>query len=62
MWERLDAIVLGPDGGENVDNFGMITIQENRLYKLIQAGEYGVHTIEIEILGIGLKAYTFTFG
>jgi hypothetical protein len=45
-----------------VDNFGMITIQKDRLYKLIQAGEYGVNTIEIEILDAGLKAYTFTFG
>ncbi len=62
MWERLYTIVLGSDGGENVDNFGMITIQKGRLYKLIEGREYGVDTIEIEILDPSLKAYTFTFG
>src|SRR3989344_5386967 len=53
---------LGAARGADVDEDGFATIQEERLYKLIQDTEYGVHTIEIEVEGTGLEAYTFTFG
>lgn len=53
---------LGAARGEDVDVGGFATIQEERLYKLIQDTEYGPHTIEIEVEGTGLRAYTFTFG
>jgi thiol-disulfide isomerase/thioredoxin len=39
-----------------------ITIQGNKLYNLIQGSDYGEHTLQIEIDGAGLQAYTFTFG
>jgi hypothetical protein len=53
---------LGAGRGEDVDADGFTTIQADRLYKLIQDSDYGVHTLEIIIQGAGLKAYTFTFG
>lgn len=53
---------LGVARGEDVDSIGVVTIQKDRLYKLIQDDGYGLNTIEIEILDAGLKAYTFTFG
>ncbi len=39
-----------------------LTIKDNKLYTLIQGDNYGQHTLEIEIDGVGLEAYTFTFG
>jgi hypothetical protein len=53
---------LGDARGADVDENGEATIQESRLYKLIEDGAYGAHTIEIEIEGAGIEAYTFTFG
>ena len=48
--------------GEDVSADGTITIQQERLYKLIKNTEWGEHTIEIIIDKTGLQAYTFTFG
>ena len=53
---------LGAARGADVGEDGFVTIQEERLYKLIQDTGYGVHTIEIEVESPGLEAYTFTFG
>src|SRR3989344_5458633 len=53
---------LGADRGVDVDAEGHATVHEDRLYKLIEGSDYGVHTIEIEVEGTGLQAYTFTFG
>lgn len=53
---------LGAARGADVDENGFATIKEERLYKLIQDTEYGPHTLEIEVEGTGLEAYTFTFG
>jgi len=39
-----------------------ITIQGDKLYNLIQGSDYGEHTLQIEVDGAGLQAYTFTFG
>jgi len=52
------VISRGADVGAN----GTVTIQDERLYKLIhnQGGEE--HTLEIRVKGKGLKAFTFTFG
>jgi len=41
---------------------GTQTIQANMLYNLIQGTSYGQHTVEIDVEGPGLDAYTFTFG
>ncbi len=53
---------LGAARGADVDQNGYATINEDRLYKLIEDSAYGAHTLEIEVEGQGLKAYTFTFG
>jgi hypothetical protein len=53
---------LGAARGASVNAEGEVTIQKNGLYKLIEDSEYGAHTIEIRIEGVGLEAYTFTFG
>src|SRR3989344_8487620 len=53
---------LGPARGADVDENGYARIREERLYKLIQDSVSGPHTIEIEVEGTGLQAYTFTFG
>ncbi|MSU73589.1 redoxin domain-containing protein [Candidatus Kaiserbacteria bacterium] len=53
---------LDPARGADVGEDGFATIQEERLYKLIQDTGSGPHTIEIEVQTPGLQAYTFTFG
>ena len=39
-----------------------ITIQSNKLYDLITGSDYRKHTLQIEVDGTGLQAFTFTFG
>ncbi len=39
-----------------------MTIQANKLYPLIQGSDYAAHTLEIDVDGAGLDAFTFTFG
>lgn len=53
---------LGADAGLDVSADGIMTVQEDRLYKLVEGDAYGEHTLEIEILDEGFRAYTFTFG
>ena len=57
-----DGQPLGAERGADVDANGEATVQEDRLYKLIEGADYEAHTIEIEVEGSGLQAYTFTFG
>ncbi len=39
-----------------------VSISENKLYTLIEGSDYGEHTLELDIEGGGLDAFTFTFG
>jgi cytochrome c biogenesis protein CcdA/thiol-disulfide isomerase/thioredoxin len=57
-----DGKPVGASAGEDVDAAGFVTVQENRLYKLIHDDAVGEHTLELEIEGPGMQAYTFTFG
>ena len=57
-----DGKPVGAFAGEDVGANGYVTVQENRLYKLIHDEHPGEHTLELEIEGSGLQAYTFTFG
>ncbi|MCR4325920.1 MAG: redoxin domain-containing protein [Patescibacteria group bacterium] len=59
----LDGNVI-PAGarGKDVNASGEVKVQEDRLYELVKGTDYGVHTLEIEVVGPGLQAYTFTFG
>ncbi len=41
---------------------GTVTVQAHQLYDLIDGTDYGAHTLQIQVEGAGLDAYTFTFG
>jgi hypothetical protein len=41
---------------------GVITIQANQLYDVVQGSSYGTHTLQLIVQNPGLDAYTFTFG
>jgi len=53
---------LGELRGKDVNEVGELTIQEDRLYTLIEGNDYETHLLEITIEGEGVEAYTFTFG
>ena len=55
--ESTDSSDIGSDVGE-----GTVSISEERLYNLVFSEEYGIHLLQIEVDGGGLKLYTFTFG
>jgi hypothetical protein len=59
---RDGKLLTGTEAGKDVRADGTILIKENRLYTLVNGSDYGEHTLEIEIEGPGLNAYTFTFG
>jgi len=58
----LDGQPLGANAGADVGSDSTVTIQANRLYDLVDGSSYGSHTLQIEVEGTGLDAYTFTFG
>ena len=41
---------------------GTVYVKADQLYNIIQGSSYGTHTLEIQVEGPGLDAYTFTFG
>ena len=58
----LDGASLGGEAGKDVSPDGTAFIEENRLYELVHGTNYGEHTLQIQVEGAGLDAYTFTFG
>jgi len=56
-----DGRSLGSEAGKDVVD-STVTIQQDRLYKLIEDSENSEHTLEMIIEQPGLKAFTFTFG
>ena len=58
----VDGKPIGTNAGADVAADGTVIIKENRLYKLVHMPDYGEHTLEIQVKGTGLQAYTFTFG
>ncbi len=58
----IDGKAPGALAGSDIKADGTGMIKDNRLYNLIQGSEYGEHTIEIDVTGKGLDAFTFTFG
>jgi thiol-disulfide isomerase/thioredoxin len=57
-----DGKPLTTDRGADVDAQGNATINQSRLYDLIDQPSMGAHTLEIIVHNPGLQAYTFTFG
>ncbi len=58
----IDGKPIGTLAGSDVGIDGSITIQANKLYHLVSDSSYDEHTIQIQVDGAGLDAYTFTFG
>lgn len=59
---RIDGKLVNEMAGEDVVN-GMVTIQTDRLYRLIEdPSGFAEHILELEIADPGLRAFTFTFG
>lgn len=49
--------------GSDVSADGTVTIDKAALYNLVNTGnDYGRHTVELQVMTPGLKAFTFTFG
>jgi thiol-disulfide isomerase/thioredoxin len=60
---RLDGAPPGPHSGDDVDDDGVGTVREPRLYQLVrQHGPVTQRTFEISFLDPGVQAYAVTFG
>lgn len=59
VWQ--DGVLVDEMAGEDVTT-GMFTIQESRLYKLINNEEAGEHVLELKVKGPGAELFAFTFG
>jgi cytochrome c biogenesis protein CcdA/thiol-disulfide isomerase/thioredoxin len=58
-----DGAPVGSAAGADVDpTTSTVTIQANRLYKLVHNATPGMHTVELKIMGAGFQGYTFDFG
>ena len=58
----LDDKLVGSAGGQDVQN-GVVTIDSDRLYDLIDLGGVpGEHTLKLHFNGSGIEAFAFTFG
>ncbi len=56
-----DKLVGETNMGEDVKD-GVVTIDKDRLYKLIQLEKAGQHVLKLEILDSNIELYAFTFG
>lgn len=60
---RIDGVSIGYQAGRDTGVVGGLSIQESRLYELVNDPDgYGEHILEIIVDSPGLKAFTFTFG
>ena len=59
VWQ--DGALVETKAGEDVRK-GIVTIQESKLYKLINNASPGEHTLELRIPGSGVMLFAFTFG
>ena len=48
--------------GDDVASDGVVTLDSDRLYKLVKLEEPGKHLLRIEFLDDNSKVYAFTFG
>jgi cytochrome c biogenesis protein CcdA/thiol-disulfide isomerase/thioredoxin len=59
----IDGAAPGANHGTDVDADGWGSVKDYRLYQLVrQSGPVQDHNFEIEFLGPGVRAYSFTFG
>ena len=45
-----------------VDGKALVKVKDQKLYNLVKGAGYDENSLEIRVVGAGLKAYTFTFG
>lgn len=60
-----DGQYVGSAAGADVDQIGnesVVTISQDRLYRLVEDSGVGEHMLELRIESPGLRAFTFTFG
>ena len=57
-----DGVPVAAEKGDDVDANGFVHIQASRLYTLINETAAGSHTLELQVQGAGLEAFTLTFG
>lgn len=62
MTVRRDGELIGKFAGSDVDGDGQVTISDEQLYSLVEEDGVSEHTLELTIEGLGLQAFTFTFG
>jgi len=60
VWQ--DGALVGVSKGVDVNESGVVRMQESKLYRLIKNAEPGEHTLELRVKGSGLRFYAFTFG
>lgn len=56
------ASVTAESRGSDVSEDGQLVINNQRLYNIAKHGQYGEHTIVLDVKGRGFQIYTFTFG
>jgi hypothetical protein len=57
----LNDKLITDGAGEDVKE-GVVTIDKDRLYKLIQSNKAGQHILKLEFLDSNVEIYAFTFG
>ncbi|MBI4062443.1 cytochrome c biogenesis protein DipZ [Candidatus Gottesmanbacteria bacterium] len=57
----LDGEMAGSNAGEDVEN-NIVTVDSDRLYKLIKLPSAGAHLLRLDFLDGDLELYAFTFG
>lgn len=60
VWQ--DGAKISNEAGADVSKNGIMTVKEDRLYKVVHNSDYGTHTLELRVMKGVLKAFTFTFG
>ncbi len=61
-WDIFIASLLFVAGFSFVFAHSVVTVKDEQLYTLVDGKDYGVHTLELDSHGPGLRVYTFTFG
>ena len=57
-----DGVPIAAEKGDDVDANGFVHIQASRLYTLVNEAAEGTHTLQLQVQGAGLEAFTLTFG
>src|SRR3989344_461049 len=56
-----DKLLTGNNAGDDVKD-GVVTVEVDRLYKLVKLDKPGQHVLKLEFLDSNLELYAFTFG